>query len=421
MRKLLAVVTGIVVLCGCASTPLDTSIEDEVLATMRDYVAAMQAGDADAILAFYSEDWEDNDGSTKDSLRAGYQSRSDKGKDKGKNEDKGGYVGGEYDLSLAEVTVDGDIVAVAPVTFTSSKGSISHRHKLKKEGGGVWRLVHTEEGINWEIIPLDSEGRRRLVADYASALAARTLRDKILNDPSRPGYHFVMPEGVASPFDPDGAIYWKGRYHLFYIFQDTRSGKKMDHWGHVSSKDLFHWRHHPTGLLYGMYSGNCFINQDGAPTICYHQVGQGNAMAVALDDDLNEWKKLDSNPITPKTQEGEEHHGKYRSWDPFGWFEDDTYYLGEWKNEQFYPESHAQMSWVDNSFFAPESLEDDKGRRTAIRCRFGRGRHWRQQPRTVDRYGKCRGVRIWRQGVCFARRAGGDLGFLRRCGRQAEG
>jgi beta-fructofuranosidase len=39
------------------------------------------------------------------------------------------------------------------------------------------------------------------------------------------------------------------------------------------------------------------------------------------------------------------------------------YYLGEWKNEQFYPESHAQMSWVDNSFFAPESLEDDKGRR----------------------------------------------------------
>ena len=39
------------------------------------------------------------------------------------------------------------------------------------------------------------------------------------------------------------------------------------------------------------------------------------------------------------------------------------YYLGEWKDEQFHPESHAQMSWVDNSFFAPESLEDDKGRR----------------------------------------------------------
>jgi len=39
------------------------------------------------------------------------------------------------------------------------------------------------------------------------------------------------------------------------------------------------------------------------------------------------------------------------------------YYLGEWKNEQFYPESHDQMSWVDHSFFAPESLIDDTGRR----------------------------------------------------------
>ena len=276
---------------------------------------------------------------------------------------------------------------------------------------------------------LGAKGRKPLDEDYASALAARGLRERILSDPGRPGYHFVMPEGFGAPFDPNGAIYWKGRYHLFYIFQDKKAGKKSDHWGHVSSTDLFHWRHHPTGLLEGMYSGNCFINKDGVPTICYHQVDQGNAMAVALDDDLNAWEKLDSNPITPKTREGDEHHGKYRSWDPFGWLEGDTYYaifggkrpgivksptlggewqyvgdllahgvegvsldedvscpelfeldgkdvilcishrlgsryyLGEWKNEQFYPESHAQMSWVDNAFFAPESLLDDRGRR----------------------------------------------------------
>ena len=39
------------------------------------------------------------------------------------------------------------------------------------------------------------------------------------------------------------------------------------------------------------------------------------------------------------------------------------YYIGEWKNEQFHPESHGQMSWVDNTFFAPESSCDDAGRR----------------------------------------------------------
>ncbi len=178
-----------------------------------------------------------------------------------------------------------------------------------------------------------------------------------------------------------------------------------------------------------MFSGNCFVNKDGRPTMCYHQVGQGNAMAVAVDDELNEWQKLESNPITPKTQPGDPHHDKYRSWDPYGWLEDDAYYaifggnrpaiaksdslagewkyvgdlmantvegvgidedvscadffkigdrrmllcishrlgaryyLGDWKGEQFHPTFHEKMSWVDNSFFAPESLLDDQGRR----------------------------------------------------------
>jgi len=255
--------------------------------------------------------------------------------------------------------------------------------------------------------------------------SARALREKLLRDPHRPLYHFVIPEGQAMPFDPNGAIFWKGRYHLFYIFQETRG----HNWGHVSSTDLFHWRHHPTGLVSGMFSGNCFINRDGRPTMCYHQVGQGNAMAVALDDELNEWKKLDSNPITPKTRPGDPNHDKYRSWDPYGWVEGDTYYaifggerpaiakaptlagewkyvgdlmansvpgvsinedvscadffqlgnrrmllcishrlgcryyLGDWQGEQFHPTFHEKMSWVDNSFFAPESLLDDRGRR----------------------------------------------------------
>ena len=267
-------------------------------------------------------------------------------------------------------------------------------------------------------------GRQSVDLSNANS-AARALREKLLSDPYRPGYHFVTPEGRCMPFDPNGAVYWKGRYHLFYIFQDKRG----HNWGHVSSTDLFHWRHHPTGLVAGMFSGNCFINKDGRPTMCYHQVGQGNAMAVAVDDELNEWTKLESNPITPQTKPGDPHHGKYRSWDPYGWVEDDTcyaifggkrpaiakapslggpwtyvgdllantvkgvsinedvscadffklgdkrmllcishrlgarYYLGEWKNEAFHPTFHEKMSWVDNSFFAPESLLDDRGRR----------------------------------------------------------
>lgn len=383
--------------------PSGARAEETVLAALRAYNTATRTGDIDGQVDFFAEAWRSSSGTTKADLKEQLQQQADRSGDAEKR----------FVLDDATVVVDGDSATVDPVKLRSPTGNGSFEFRMTREPDGAWRCVS---------IALSQ------IAD-AAAESARHLRERILSDPARPGYHFVMPEGVAMPFDPNGAIYWKGRYHLFYIFQDSRLGKKSDHWGHMSSTDLFHWRHHPTGLLDGMYSGNCFLNREGVPTICYHQKGQGNAMAVALDDDLNEWKKLDSNPITPKTSEGDEHHGKYRSWDPFGWLEGDTcyaifggqrpavakspalggewqyagdlfahgvegvsldedvscpdlfelggrhvllcishrlgcrYYVGEWKDEQFHPESHAQMSWIDNSFFAPESLVDDRGRR----------------------------------------------------------
>ncbi len=407
LRTTLAVSVAAAVICGTLSIPASADPTEDIMAAVRAYARAMETGDTAAALAFYSEDWS-KDGATKEDLAKNFAEGFFSGKY---------YKTTEVGLDQAEVVVDGDKATVGPVVFTTPDGDVPYMFEMKRESDGQWRAVYGE----WFAVSDEKLNR--------DALTARALRERILSDPSRPGYHFVIPENIGMPFDPNGAIYWKGRYHLFYIFQDKRSGRRDHHWGHVSSTDLFHWRHHPTGLVGGMFSGNCFINKDGVPTICYHQVGQGNAMAVALDDELNEWKKLDSNPITPKTREGDEHHGKYRSWDPFGWLEGDTYYaifggehpavaksptlggewryvgdlfahgvegvpldedvscpdlfelgdkhvllcishrlgcryyVGEWKNEQFYPESHAQMSWVDNSFFAPESLEDDKGRR----------------------------------------------------------
>lgn len=385
------------------ATKSSTKQVDNILAALHAYDAATRAGDVDGQMNFFSETWRSSSGTTKADLREhlSKQAARDESRDK------------RFVLDDAQVVVDGDSATVDPVALRSPTGGGFFEFRMTTESDGAWRCVSV----------VGSRKADRL------AESARELRERILSDPARPGYHFAIPEGVAMPFDPNGAIYWKGRYHLFYIFQDTRLGKRSDHWGHMSSTDLFHWRHHPTGLLDGMYSGNCFLNKEGVPTICYHQHGEGNAMAVALDDDLNEWKKLDSNPITPETREGDEHHGKYRSWDPFGWLEGDTcyaifggqrpavakspalegeweyagdlfahgvegvslnedvscpdlfelggkhvllcishrlgcrYYVGEWRNEQFHPESHARMSWVDNSFFAPESLVDDRGRR----------------------------------------------------------
>jgi sucrose-6-phosphate hydrolase SacC (GH32 family) len=92
----------------------------------------------------------------------------------------------------------------------------------------------------------------------------RALREQLLRDPYRPAYHFVTLEGRCSPFDINAAIFWKGRYHIFYIFQN----EKGHCWGHASSIDLVHWRHHPTALEpgegdRGIFSGGAFIDKNG--------------------------------------------------------------------------------------------------------------------------------------------------------------
>ena len=259
-------------------------------------------------------------------------------------------------------------------------------------------------------------------------MAAHDLRRMLLADPHRPTYHFVTPEGYCGPFDPNGNFFWNGRHHMGYIYQN----RGRHYWGHVSSLDLLHWRQHQPMLFPtddspedGIFSGNSFLSRDGSEVVClYHGTGAGNCISTCSDKNLDNWKKLPSNPITPNPEDDT----LYRSWDPCGWVHDDTYYaifggtrpaifrakeldkweyvgdlfayaadgvdinedvscadlfmlggkcvlvcishrlgcryyVGEWKNEQFHPEYHEMMTFTDNEYFAPESYFDDKGRR----------------------------------------------------------
>jgi sucrose-6-phosphate hydrolase SacC (GH32 family) len=189
-------------------------------------------------------------------------------------------------------------------------------------------------------------------------MSARQLRAKLLSDRHRPTYHFVTPEGVCMPFDPNGAIFWKGKYHLCYIFQDERGHC----WGHASSKDLVHWRHHPPALTpnpgdpdRGIFSGNAFVNKQGEAVILYHGVNAGNCIAVSSENDLDHWTKLPSNPIVPSPKKGDPDFGKYSSWDPHGWLEGDTYYAVFGGNPATLFKSEDMIRW---SFIGPLLSED---------------------------------------------------------------
>ena len=92
--------------------------------------------------------------------------------------------------------------------------------------------------------------------------AARELRRWLLaNDPHRQRYHFTAPEGWIN--DPNGPIYQRGTYHLFYQYRRCSPTAAQAPSGATPAPDLLHWDDWPVAMwpdrrydVDGVYSGN---------------------------------------------------------------------------------------------------------------------------------------------------------------------
>src|ERR1700730_18059693 len=62
----------------------------------------------------------------------------------------------------------------------------------------------------------------------------------------RPQYHFSPLEHWMN--DPNGLVYSKGQYHLFYQYHPFGMTWGPMHWGHAVSPDMIHWRNLPIAL-----------------------------------------------------------------------------------------------------------------------------------------------------------------------------
>ena len=105
------------------------------------------------------------------------------------------------------------------------------------------------------------------------SLAAPAVAE-IAHDPLRPEYHLMPQHNWMN--DPNGPIWWKGRYHLFYQLNPHGATWGSMHWGHAVSPDMIHWHHEPIALAptpggadsEGCFSGSAVVF-DGKPTFIY--------------------------------------------------------------------------------------------------------------------------------------------------------
>src|SRR5438309_163208 len=62
----------------------------------------------------------------------------------------------------------------------------------------------------------------------------------------RPQIHFSPQAHWMN--DPNGMVFYKGTYHLFFQYYPNGSVWGPMHWGHATSKDIIHWQHQPIAL-----------------------------------------------------------------------------------------------------------------------------------------------------------------------------
>src|SRR6266700_6454979 len=100
-------------------------------------------------------------------------------------------------------------------------------------------------------------------------------------EPFRPQFHFTPARNWTN--DPNGLVWYKGEYHLFYQYNPFGDTWGHMSWGHAISRDLIHWKHQPLAIPEDehnmIFSGSCVIDKNNSSGFA---MKRGQAPMVAI-------------------------------------------------------------------------------------------------------------------------------------------
>ncbi|MDX3639324.1 GH32 C-terminal domain-containing protein [Streptomyces sp. MB09-02B] len=129
----------------------------------------------------------------------------------------------------------------------------------------------------------------------------------------RPQFHFTPEKNWMN--DPNGLVYYKGEYHLFYQYNPNGNSWGDMSWGHAVSEDLVHWEELPLALSHDdeemVFSGGAVVDENNTTgfgtkknppmvaiyTSAYKDGGkQAQSLAYSTDRGRT-WTKYQGNPV----------------------------------------------------------------------------------------------------------------------------
>ncbi len=128
----------------------------------------------------------------------------------------------------------------------------------------------------------------------------------------RPLYHYTPYHNWMN--DPNGLVFYKGIYHLFYQYNPNGNVWGPMNWGHATSTDLFNWQDQSIALvpdnLGTIFSGSAVVDTNNTagfktgtenPFVAiFTQNGTQQVQSIGYSNDGGaSWNKFTANPVLP--------------------------------------------------------------------------------------------------------------------------